>query len=266
MRAVIRPASPLSLFCWAVVALAATASQAADLVVINSSGFSAVYKQLVPAFEARTGDKLQTQAGSSFGTAPTSIPSRLDRGERADVVIMIREGLDAVQAKGQILEGSAVDLVRARIAMAVKAGAPVPDIGSEEGLRRALLAAQSVAYSDSASGTYIATELYKRLGIAEPMAGKSRPISGEPVGQVVARGEAEIGFQQMSELLPVAGITVVGFIPESVQKVTIFSAGVVAASKEPAEARALIRYLASPEAYDAIRAGGLDPADPSPGK
>lgn len=240
--------------------LAAPMVRASDLIVLNSSGFSAVYQELAPAFEQKRGDRLRTVAASSFGTAPTAIPMRLDRGEPADVVIMIKEGLDALIAKGRIVPDSAVDLVRSRIAMAVRAGAPAPDIGSVESFRQALLAAKSVAYSDSASGTYIAHDLYETLGIAEQMRDKSRAISGEPVGAVVARGEAEIGFQQMSELRPVRGIAIAGFIPEPLQKVTIFSAAIVAGSKQQGEARALIDYLASPEAGAAIRAGGLDPA------
>jgi molybdate transport system substrate-binding protein len=141
----------------------------------------------------------------------------------------------------------------------VRSGAPKLDISSVEALRRALLAAKSIAYSDSASGVYVSTELFSRLGIADQVAGKSRMIPAEPVGAVVARGEAEIGFQQMSELKPIPGIELVGMLPSVLQKMTIFSAGVVVGAKEPDAARALIAYLASPAAVAAISESGMEP-------
>lgn len=152
-----------------------------------------------------------------------------------------------------------VDLVRSRIGLAVKAGAPKPDISSIEGLKQALLKAKSIAYSDSASGVYVSGELFQRLGIAAEVAPKSTMIPGTPVGLAVARGEAEIGFQQISELLPIAGIRLVGPIPEPVQKITIFSAGISTTSKSPEEARKLIDYLASSKAWRAIRRSGVEP-------
>src|SRR6202041_186558 len=127
----------------------------------------------------------------------------------------------------------------------VRAGAPKPDIGSVEALKQTLLAAKSIAYSASASGVYIQNEMFPRLGIAEAGAGKSRRTPADPVGPVVARGEAEIGFQQISELKPIAGIDLVGPLPPEVQQITVFSAGVAAGSREPEAARALIRFLTS---------------------
>lgn len=128
-----------------------------------------------------------------------------------------------------------------------------------DALRRTLLAAKSIAYSDSASGVYIQNETLKRLGIAEQVAGKARMIPAEPVGAVVARGEAEIGFQQISELRPIKGIDLVGPLPPEVQQVTVFSAGIVSNSQEPEAARALIRFLASPAAAPAITESGMEP-------
>jgi molybdate transport system substrate-binding protein len=139
------------------------------------------------------------------------------------------------------------------------AGASKPDISSVDALRRALLAANSIAYSDSASGAYVSTELFKRLGIADQVAGKSRMMPAEPVGAVVPRGEAEIGFQQVSELKAIAGIDLVGPLPAELQKITIFSAGIVVGAREPDAARALIAFLASPTAAAAIRDSGLEP-------
>ena len=143
--------------------------------------------------------------------------------------------------------------------MAVKAGAPKPDISSVAALRRALLEAKSIAYSASVSGTYLSTEVFRRLGIADQIAAKSHRIEGERVGAVVARGEAEIGFQQMSELLPVQGIEIVGTLPDAVQKISVFSAGVATHSRNPDAARELIRFLASPESAPAVSKSGLEP-------
>jgi molybdate transport system substrate-binding protein len=147
--------------------------------------------------------------------------------------------------------------------MVVRAGAPKPDISSVDALRRALLAAKSVAYSDSASGIHIRTEVFPRLGIAEQMKSKAREIPGEPVGQVVARGEAEIGFQQLSELLPVPGIQIVGPLPPELQKITIFAAGITTDARAPEAARALIQFLASSATYPVIRKSGLEPPAPA---
>jgi molybdate transport system substrate-binding protein len=158
-----------------------------------------------------------------------------------------------------VLPDSQADLARSGIGLVVRQGAPHPDIGSVDALRQALLAARSIAYSDSASGVYIANEMFKKMGITDQVAGKARMIPAEPVGAVVARGEAEIGFQQISELKPIQGIDLLGPLPPEVQKYTIFSAGVVAGSNQPQEAAALIRFLASPEAAPDVAASGLDP-------
>lgn len=243
----------------AFVFLAPANARAQAIKVMISGGFSAAYKVLAPQFEETAGVHLETVSGPSMGTTPGAIPVRLEHGEPADVVIMVRAALDELLKKGEVADGSQVDLARSRIGMAVRAGTPTPDISSVEAFRRTLLQARSVAYSDSASGVYIASTLFKRLGIEKEMAAKSHQIPAEPVGLVVARGEAEIGFQQMSELLPISGITVVGPIPEEVQEITVFSAGIVTSSKAQEAARNLIRYLASPDRCPAIKQTALDP-------
>ncbi|MFL1462639.1 substrate-binding domain-containing protein [Roseococcus sp. DSY-14] len=237
------------------------AAGAAELVVMTSGGFNAPYQALAPAFERATGHRLVTVQGASMGAAPDAIPNRLGRGEAADVVILAREALDALAAAGHVRPGSRTDLVESRIGAAVRAGAPRWDIATEEGLRRALEEAPSVAYSASASGEYLSRELFARLGLAELMASKARRIYSERVGSVVARGEAALGFQQVSELLPIAGLDFLGPIPEPLQRVTTFSAGIAARSTEPEAAAALLAFLAGPEAHAAIRAAGLDPID-----
>jgi molybdate transport system substrate-binding protein len=237
----------------------AQAARAEDVIVMTSGGFSAALRDLAPSYERATGNHLVILNGPSMGTTPQAIPARLGRGEPADLVIMVGYALDALVKDGKVDAASRVDLARSRIAMAVRAGAPKPDISTVEAFKRAVLAATSIAYSDSASGVYLQNELFPRLGIAERIKAKSRMIPAEPVGQVVARGDAEIGFQQMSELLPVAGIDVVGPIPAELQKITIFSGGVVASAPHPASARALLAWLASRNAAAAIAKTGLEP-------
>ena len=162
-------------------------------------------------------------------------------------------------AAGAVVAASRTPLARSGIGMAVRAGTPKPDISTVEALRRTLLAASSIAYSSSVSGRYLTTELFERLGIAGQMASKSRRIEGERVGAVVARGEAELAFQQTSELLPVPGIDYVGPLPDAVQQITVFSAAIVTNAKSIHAAKALIRYLAAPDVAPAIRKTGLEP-------
>ncbi len=224
-----------------------------------SGGFNSAYQQILPGFEAKSGERVVTVYGPSMGTTVNAIPVRLARGEKADVLIMVRSALDALEKDGQVMQGSEVDLGRSPIAMAVKAGSPLPDISTVQAFRQTLLRARSVAYSDSASGVYVANRLFRRLGIAKQMAGKSHQIPAVPVGLIVARGDAEIGFQQLSELLPIPGIKIVGLIPAPLQRITVFSAGVAASSADPAEARELIDFLASGEAAAAIQKSGMTP-------
>ena len=232
---------------------------AADEIRVMTSGtFTAAYLELAPEFERATGHRIVTEA-TSMGTGPTGIVARLERGDLIDVVIVSAADLERLTTAGLIRPGTRVDLARSAIGMAVRRGAPKPDISSVDALTRTLLAAQSIAYSASVSGTYLSTELFQRLGIADRVLPKSRRIEGgERVAAVVARGEAEIGFQQISELLPVDGVDVVGPLPPEVQRVTIFAAGVGAASTNPAVARSFIDFLASPRAISAIRKSALE--------
>lgn len=239
--------------------LATTGSQAAEVRVMISGGLTAAYQALVPEFEKATGHKVITAYGPSMGTTTNAIPVRLERGEPADVLIMVGYALADLAARGKVVAGSQVDLTKSPIGVAVKSGAPRPDISSAESVRRALLAAKTIAYSDSASGVYVSTEMFDKLGIADAMKDKARKIPATPVGEIVAQGEAELGFQQISELKPVKGIDIVGPLPEPLQKITIFSAGIASASKEPEAGRALIGFLASPAARDAIIASGMEP-------
>ena len=235
---------------------------AQELRAMVSGAFTEAYGQLVPEFERTMRYRVVTVFGASMGGAADSIPVRLSRGEPADVVIMAAGAVDDLIAQGRVRAGSRVDLATSSIAMAVRAGAPKPDISTVDALRRTLLEARSIAYSASASGTYLSTELFPRLGIAERLVAKSRRIESERVGAVVARGEAEVGFQQLSELLPIAGIDVVGPLPPGAQRMTVFSAGVTSAAKDPNGAKALIAYLRSAAVAGIIRRAGLEPMLP----
>jgi molybdate transport system substrate-binding protein len=236
-----------------------SAANGAEIKVMTSGAFTAAYLKVIPEFERSTHNKVLTAFGASMGNAPDSIPSRLQRSEPVDVVILAAPALDELIKQGRVVSGSRVDLVRSSIGMAVRAGAPKPDISTVEALKRTLLDAKSIAYSDSASGVYLSKEMFQHLGIADQIEGKCKRIQSEPVGVVVARGDAEIGFQQISELLPVTGIAYVGPLPPEVQKVTVFSAGVVVGARKPDAARALIKFLASPAAVPAITKTGLEP-------
>src|ERR1700730_10489111 len=243
------------LFGVAAALLLTGAASAAEFRVMISGGLTAAYNALVPEFERATGHKVLTAYGPSMGTTVNAIPVRLERGEPADVLIMVGYAL------GDLVADSRVDLVKSPIGIAVKSGAPKPDISSADSIKSALLAAKSIAYSDSASGVYVSTEMFAKLGIADEMKDKARKIPATPVGEIVAHGEAEIGFQQISELKPVAGIDIVGPLPDALQKITVFSAGIASVSKEPDAGRALIKFLASPAARETIVNSGLEPIE-----
>jgi molybdate transport system substrate-binding protein len=214
---------------------------------------------LIPQLERLTKKKIVT-ATTSVGTGESSIANRLKRGEITDIVIVADDLLRRLIEERLVLADGRTPLARSSIGIAVRAGAAKPDISSTDALRRTLLQAKSIAYSASVSGQYFTTELCQRLGIADEVLSKSRLIGGgERTGAVVARGEAEIAFQQMSELLPVPGIAHITPLPPEVQKVAVFSAGVAASSRDADLARSVIKFLASAEAVPAIARSGLEP-------
>jgi molybdate transport system substrate-binding protein len=235
------------------------AAGASEVRVMISGGLTAAYKALVPEFEHATGNTVITAYGPSMGTTANAIPVRLERGEPADVLIMVGYALDDLVKQGKVIADSKVDLVKSPIGIAVKSGAPSPDISTADAVKRALLAAKTIAYSDSASGVYVSTEMFAKLGITDAMKDKARKIPATPVGEIVARGEAEIGLQQISELKPVSGIDIVGPLPDDLQKITVFSTGIATVSREPDAGKALIKFLASPAARAEIVKSGMDP-------
>lgn len=245
--------------CLTLSLLVCSTSDAAEIRVMNSGGFSAAYKALTPVFEKKSGHTLNNAWGPSMGDTPDAIPMRLRRGEPADLLIMVGSALERMMSRGDVACSLRRDLASSGIGMSVRLGAHKPDISTVEALKTTLLKARSIAYSDSASGEYISKVLFKELGIEKEVSGKSRMIPAEPVGRVVARGEAELGFQQISELLPIPGIEFVGPLPSAVQKTTVFSCCVTTTSTSPEAARELVRFLASPEAAPAISKSGMVP-------
>ncbi|MGW8183913.1 MAG: molybdate ABC transporter substrate-binding protein [Burkholderiales bacterium] len=224
----------------------------ATITVMASAAFKEAYLELVPQFERASKHKV-----NNLWVPSVQMMSRLKGGEKVDLVILSADSLDELIKAGII--ASRTDLARSGVGMAVRAGAPKPDISSAEALKRAVLAAKSVVYSTGPSGIYLAG-LFRRMGIEDQVKPKLKQVQGEPAGASVARGEAEIGFQQMSELLPVPGIDIVGPLPPDAQKITTFSAGLHAQANEPDAAKALVQFLTSPEAAPVIRRKGMEPA------
>ncbi len=232
---------------------------ASEFRVMTSGAFTAAHLALIPQLERLTSKKIVT-ASTSIGSGETSIPNRLRRGEVVDIVIVAQHLLRQFIDDGLVLAGGERMVARSSIALAVRAGAPRPDISTVDALKNTLLQAKSIGYSASESGRYFSTVLVQRLGIADRVLGKSRLVDrGERVGAVVARGEVEIGLQQLSELLPVPGIAHITLLPAEAQKVSTFAAGVAATSPDKALARLVIEFLASPQSARAIAESGLEP-------
>lgn len=235
--------------------------------VMTSGGFAAACKALAPQFEKSTGLRLNTAYGPSTGGVSHSIPMRLARGEPADLIILSRSSLDALTERGDVIAESRVDLADSSIGMAVKSGAPKPNIATAEAFVSTLLEAKSIGYSGSLSGNYLSKELFPGLGIWARVEPKGKRIVKEPVGAAVARGEVEIGFQQISELLAVEGVDYVGPLPDEYQRVSTFSSGLITRTRNPQGARALLDFLSSEAVAREIKASGLEPRirEPEPG-
>jgi molybdate transport system substrate-binding protein len=234
--------------------LFAQAASADEIKVMASNAFKEAYLELVPRFEQASKHTVVT---SFVGSA--DIMRRMKAGETTDLVILAGNSVDELIALGKVVPGSRVDLAKSGVGVAVRAGAPRPDIDSGDALKRTLLAAKSIAYSSGPSGAYLAA-LFQRMGIADELKPKIRQTPpGVPVGTLIARGEAEIGFQQVSELLSIEGIDFLGPLPPDVQQVTVFSAGLHTSLREPAAAQALVRFLTSPSSAPTIRKSGMEP-------
>jgi molybdate transport system substrate-binding protein len=232
-------------------------AQAGELKVMTSGATTAAHLALAPAFEKASAHKVATLA-TSTGLGQGSIANRVRRGEAVDVVMLARAALDELIASKHVVAASRVDLARSKVGMAVRAGAPRPDISTVDALKKTLLAAKSVAISSQVSGLYLSNELFPRLGIADVMKPKTIMATGR-AGAVLADGKADIAFQQVSELLEIPGIVLVGELPADVQRVTVFSAGIVAGAKNEAAARAYLAFFTSETGRRAMAKSGLEP-------
>ena len=230
----------------------------AELNVMISGGFSLAYRELLPAFEQTTGISVATASAASQGTGPNTMKAQLERGTRADVVILSREGLSELTAAGRIVGGTDVDLARVPIGAAVAVGKPKPDVDTVEALRRTLLAARSAAVPGSTSGIFLMNDVFPRLGVADRVSVKVGP-RGTDATSMAANGDADIVLAPVSELVNVPGIALVGRLPDEVQLIQVFAAAVVAGSERLSHAKRLIAFLASREAATAIEKSGMEP-------
>ena len=230
-----------------------------QLKVITSGGFASAYNLLKVEFEQKTGIKLTTSYGSSSGGAFDSIPERLARGEMFDVIILSRPSLERLTTKGYVQPGSQRDLARSLIGLAVREGATIPDISNKKSFIKTLLDAESIGYSASASGTYLSSKLWPELGIWKAIKAKSKRISSERVASVVVRGEVQIGFQQVSEILSIKGVRFVGTIPQALQKITVFSSAILRRAEHFSDAKKLLDFLFSHRSSKTIILTGLEP-------
>jgi molybdate transport system substrate-binding protein len=236
------------------LAVLAGAANAAEIRVIGSVGTREAYNRLVPEFEKATGNKVTTTWGGV-----TAVAKRVADGETADVVMLPAAQIDELIKLGKVRADSRVNVASIGIGVVVKAGAPKVDISSAESLKKALLAAKTFAYSAGPSGLHM-EKLIRDWGIAEAVKGKIVPPRPNiRIGEMVAAGEAEVGFQQVSELLPVKGVDYLGALPADIQEVTVFSAGVHTSATAPDAGRALLRFLTAPEAASIIRKTGMEP-------
>lgn len=230
----------------------------AKLNVLISGGFSGAYEELLPQFEQTSGIKVTTGSGASQGTGPQTIAAQLARSVPADVVILSREGLNELIAAKRIVSGTDVDLARAPIGVAVRAGTPKPDVSTVDAFRQVLLKAKTVAVPGSTSGIWLTTELFPRLGVADKINVEVRP-RGTDATAMLAAGGADLGVLPTSEIVYAAGVEFAGNIADEIQFVQTFSAAIVAGSGQIEDSRRLIEYLTSARASEAIRKSGMEP-------
>ncbi|TMH69296.1 MAG: ABC transporter substrate-binding protein [Betaproteobacteria bacterium] len=234
-------------------------AQAADITVLATPGVREAYLELVPLFERASGNKVAT---TWAGTA--DVMKRMKAGEVFDAVILASNSLEELTDTGRLMAGSRADIARSLVGVAVRAGSPKPDISSPEALKRTLAAAKTIGISTGPSGVYL-TGLFEKMGMLAELKPKFRtPPSGAAIGELIAKGEAEIGFQQVSELIHFPGIQFVGPLPAALQQTTVFAGGVHAGAREPDAARAFLKFLSAPEHAAVLQKHGLDLGTASP--
>ena len=230
------------------------AGNAAEIKVLSTQATEQSYRELVPQFEKASGHKVTT-----IFTGTLDADKRLAAGERYDLLIMSSPSIDEHIKDGKVAKGSRVDLAKSGVAVAVRRGAPKPDIGSTEALKKTLLAAKSIGYSTGPSGN-IVMALFQRLGIADQIKPKlKQTATGVFVGSIIASGDVDIGFQQVSELSQFPGIDYVGPLPADIQQYTTFSSGIIAGSGQAEAAKALVKFLTSPAAAPVFKKRGMEP-------
>jgi molybdate transport system substrate-binding protein len=234
--------------------IAAPVAKAAEVTVMCSNGIKEVLLELVPMFERTTGNKVVVTYDST-----NNIQNQIKNGAKPDLIIVTDEAIDNLIKQGKVVAGSRVDLARSRIGIAVRSGAPKPDIRTAEALKKSLLAAKSIANSKSGISGLHFLSVIERLGIAAQVKPKIVEVESGPVGVFIVNGKAEMGLQQMSELLPVAGIDIVGPLPGDLQKITMFSAGLSSTAKDAAAAKALVKFLSADSALPVIKKKGMEP-------
>jgi molybdate transport system substrate-binding protein len=233
-------------------------SARAELNVMISGGFALAYREVLPEFERTTGIAGATASAASQGTGANTMKAQLERGARADVVILSREGLSELIAAGRIVGGTDVNLARVPIGAAVRLGQPKPEIDTVDAFKRTLLNARLIAVPGSTSGIFLMNEVFPGLGLADKVSLKVGP-RGSDATAMVAAGEADIVLAPVSELVNVAGIAFAGRLPAEAQLIQVFAAAIVAGSNHREEAKRLIEFLASGQAAVAIEKSGMEP-------
>jgi len=234
--------------------LLSDAAGAAEIKVLSTQATEEAYRELVPQFEKASGHKVTTVFTGTLG-----VMKRLSDGEAYDLLIMSRQSIDELAQTGKVVPGSRTDIAKSGVGVAVGKGKPKPDISSVDALRKTLLAAKSIGYSTGPSGVYVVT-MFQKMGIADAIKSKLKQTpTGVFVGSIIASGEAEIGFQQVSELTHFPGIDYVGPLPAELQLITVFSAGIQAGAKETDAAKALVSFITAPAAAAVFKKHALDP-------
>jgi len=239
-----------------ILGLAPAMAHAAEVKILTTGAMKAVVLELLPQFEKETGHKAIVDNDTAGG-----VTRRVEGGEAVDVVVNTPNGLNALAGKGKVVSDSRANVARVGIGVVIKEGAPAPDIGSVDAFKRALLAAKSVAYIDPAaggsSGIYL-SGLFEKLGIAAEIQPKAKLKKGGYVAELIASGDAELGLHQISEILPVKGVKLVGPLPAEIQNYTVYAAAVAANAAQPDAARALIKLLTGPAADNVLKARGME--------
>jgi molybdate transport system substrate-binding protein len=228
--------------------------QAAEIVVLSPVMLKTVLEEVGPQFEQTTKHKLVFQFGQSAG-----LKAQIERGEVFDVAILTAAGIDDLIKQTKLASATRVDVAKSGVGVAIKKGAPKPDIATAEGFRQTLLAAKSITYSAQGASGAIMRKIFERFGIAEEMKAKTTVLPGPTIAEAVAKGEAELGFTQISEILPVEGAVLAGPLPPEVQVYTIFTAAVAVSTKDPAAVQTFIRFLTSPAVAPVIKKRGMEP-------